>query len=150
MLIGGVIHHQLDHHLQVALVSRCQKSLEIVHRPVHRVDVHVVGNIVSIVFKRGWEEGKQPQTGDPQILKIIQFLDQARKVTDAIAVAVFKCADVQLVDDCILVPERISRAARPLCHDAFRLVLKRSPEDSGRKTTIPRGGRVIFREKGRP
>ena len=37
--------------LQGALVSRCKERAEIVYRPVPRVGVHVVGNIIAIVFK---------------------------------------------------------------------------------------------------
>jgi hypothetical protein len=71
----------------------------------------MVGNAIAIVFKGGWDGGQQPQASDHKVPKVIQRLDQFRKITNTVAIAVFESADVQLVDDCILVPERISGAA---------------------------------------
>ena len=68
----------------------------------------VIGNVVAVVLERRREKGQQPQTGDAQVLKIIQLLDQAGKIADAVAVAVFERADVQFVDDRVLVPQRIA------------------------------------------
>ena len=63
-------------------------------------------------------------------------------------IAVIKRADVQLVDDGVFVPERIRRAAGPFCH--FDTLLYFSAMPSGRKTTTPSGGSVMFSENGRP
>ena len=79
MLIGGVIHHQLDHHLQVAVVSAVQEGAEIVDGAVHRMDIQIVGDVVAVVLERRGKEGQQPEAGDAQILKIIHFLNQARE-----------------------------------------------------------------------
>jgi hypothetical protein len=40
-------------------------------------------------------------------LKIIELLEQSRKIADTVPIAVGKCPDVELIDDRILVPERI-------------------------------------------
>ena len=84
MLIGGVIDDQLDHHLQVALVGRIKKRLEIVQRAVAGMDVHVVGDVVAVIAQRGRKEGKQPEARDAQVLQVVELLNQALKVADAV------------------------------------------------------------------
>ena len=103
------------------------------------MDVQVVGNVVAVVLERRWKEGQQPQAGDAQVLKIVEFLDQARKIADSVVVAVEEGADVQLIQHRIFVPERIGGEAG-LLHGC----------PSGRRTTIPNGGSVRLSEKGRP
>ena len=51
---------------------------------------------------------------DAELLDVVELLDQAAKVADAVVVAVEERLDVQLVDDGVLVPERIV-AARDGC-----------------------------------
>jgi hypothetical protein len=111
MLVGGVIHHQLDHHLQPTLVRGRQEGAKVVHGSVHGMHVQVVGNIVAIVFERGWKEGQQPQACDTQILKVVELLDESREIADAVVIAVEECTDVQLVDQRVFVPERICCAS---------------------------------------
>ncbi len=42
VLIGRVIHHQLDHHLEVSGMSGVQKRLKVFQGAVHRVNIQVV------------------------------------------------------------------------------------------------------------
>src|SRR5262249_9489670 len=44
---------------------------------------------------------------DAQVLEVIQSVNQAAQVADPVAIAVAKGADVDLVNDCVLVPKRI-------------------------------------------
>ena len=76
--------------------------MEILDRAVHRMDAQIIGDVVAVVLERRWKEGQQPQAGDAQILQIIQFLNQARKIADPVAIAVLERADVQLIDDRVL------------------------------------------------
>ena len=73
------------------------------------MDVLVVGNVVSVVLEGRWKEGQEPQTGNAQALKVVELLDQAREIADPVVVAVEECADVQLVEHRVFVPERIGR-----------------------------------------
>ena len=49
----------------------------------------------------------EPQRVHPQFLKIVQPLDQAPKIADAILATIAKRFDVQLIDDGVLVPEGV-------------------------------------------
>ena len=61
MLIRGVIDHELGDDPQIAAVRLADKLLEVVHPPVGRVDVLVVGNVVAVVAQRRGIERQQPQ-----------------------------------------------------------------------------------------
>src|SRR6516225_2998342 len=116
MLIGSVVHDQLDHHLETAVVSGRQKLPEVVNRAIHRMDVQIIGDVVAVILQRGRKEGQEPQASDTEVLKVIHFLNQTREVTDSIAIAVLKCADVQLIDNGILIPERVSCTSQLFGH----------------------------------
>src|SRR5215207_5210855 len=67
----------------------------------------VIGDVVAVVLERGREERQDPDAGNAELLEVVQLLDQPPKVADAIAIAVVEGTDVELVDDCVLVPERV-------------------------------------------
>ena len=75
-------------------------------RAVGRVDLAVVGDVVPVVAQRGRVEGQEPERGDAEALEVVELLDQAPEVADAVAVAVVEGPHVELVDDGVLVPGR--------------------------------------------
>src|SRR5690606_20245133 len=58
-----------------------------------------------VVAARGLLEGCEPQAGDAQSVQVIEPAAQPFEVADAVAVRVHEGADVQAVDDGVLVPE---------------------------------------------
>ena len=107
MLIGRVIDDELRDDPDVPLVRFLHEAIEILKRPVTRVDVLVVRDVVAVVSKGRGIEGQQPQTVDADALKIVEAAGQTREVADAVVVAVEEGAHVRLVDDGVFVPERI-------------------------------------------
>src|SRR5215471_15931856 len=98
-------------------MRRVQKGAEIVERAESWIDVEVIGNVVAVVSQRGWIERQQPQSSHAEFLQIIQLLHETAKVAHAVAIAVAKRLNVQLVDDGVFVPKRIDRCIGiPLCH----------------------------------
>ena len=67
----------------------------------------VVGNVVAIVTERRRIERQQPKSVYAEVLQVVELLGQPLEVANTIAIAIKKGFDMQLVDDCILVPERI-------------------------------------------
>src|SRR5215470_5378592 len=116
MLIGGVVHDQLDHHLQTTIVRGIQEGTEVIDGSIHWVDVQIVGDVIAIVLEGGREEGQDPQTSYTQVLEIVHFLNQARKIADSVRVAVLECLNVELVDYRVLIPEGVRNASQPLGH----------------------------------
>ena len=107
MLVRRVVHDQLGDDPQTAAVGRLDKRLEVLEVAVGRLDVQVVGDVVAVVPLRRGVRRQQPQGGDPEILQVVELLDQAAEVADPIVVAVEEGLDVQLIQDRVLVPERV-------------------------------------------
>src|ERR1700691_389782 len=116
MLIGCVIYDEFDHDLHIALVRGIQERTKIIDRAIYGMDIEIIGDVVAVVLEGREEKSQQPETSDTKILEIIHLLDQARKITYAIGVTVFERANVKLIDDRVLVPERIGRAAGLFWH----------------------------------
>ena len=91
-------------------VRRVKETPEVIEGPVARMNVAVVGDVVSVVAERRWKERQQPEAGDAKAFEIVEFLDEPWEVADAVRVAVVERLDGQLVDDRALVPEGIAFA----------------------------------------
>src|SRR5262249_22973313 len=112
VLVRGVVQHELGDDAQAAAVGFAQEVLEVGERAVRGVDVRVVGDVVAVVPQRRRVEGQEPERGDSEVLQVVELLGQAAEVADAVPRAVGERADVQLVDDRVLVPEGIAAVRR--------------------------------------
>ena len=108
VLVGGVIDDQLGDDLQVAAMGLADETAEIAHRAVGRVDAAIVRDVVAVVAQRRWIERQQPDRRNAQLLQVVQPFDQTAEVADTVIVAVEERFDVELIDDCVFVPERIA------------------------------------------
>ena len=93
-----------------ARVRRRDELAEVLERAVVRVDALVVGDVVAVVLERRREERQEPQAGDAEVLEVVELLDEPAQIADAVVVRVVERLDVRLVDDRVLVPERVLRA----------------------------------------
>ena len=85
--------------------------LEVVEGAVAGIDVDVVGDVVAVVAQGRGEEGEYPEAGDAEVLEVVEFGEQAGEVADAVGIGVHERTDVELVNDRVLVPERVGGAA---------------------------------------
>src|SRR5260370_896862 len=83
------------------------KLPEILQCSIAGMDCVVIGNVVAIVAQRRGEEWHEPYRADPQFLEVVELRFKPLKITDAITVAVVESADVDLIDDRVLVPKHI-------------------------------------------
>src|SRR4051812_41583639 len=113
MLIGGVIDDELRQHLDVTRMRGLEERLEIVDRAVRWVDRLVRRDVVAVVLERRWIEWQQPDAGGTELLNVVELLDHTAEVAEAVAIGVAERLDVQLIDDRVLVPERV-------CHFSTR------------------------------
>src|SRR5215472_17732813 len=67
----------------------------------------IIRNIVAIVTKRRREEGHQPNGVDAELLQVVEPLRRPTEVSVAVAAAVIKSADVDLINNCVFVPKRV-------------------------------------------
>src|SRR5947199_517731 len=94
-------------------MSLGQKETEIAQRAVVGVDGGVVGDVVTLVLQRRGTEGKEPNSSNAEVCDVIEFFRQAAKISDPVAVAVVVRADVDFVDDRVLVPQSVIVESRP-------------------------------------
>src|SRR5690606_29450050 len=80
---------------------------EVLECPVARVDLGVRSDVVAVVAQRRRVERQEPDRGDTELLQVIELRSQAAEITDPVAVGVRERADVQLVDDGVLEPQRV-------------------------------------------
>jgi hypothetical protein len=107
VLIGRVVDHQLGDHLESAAVCFGEELPEVVERPVRRVNLRVEGYVVAIIFLGARIVRQQPDRADSQLLQVVELLGQPLEVADPVPVRVGEALHVQLVDDRVLVPERV-------------------------------------------
>ena len=104
MLVGGMVDHQLGDHPHAARMRRGDEALDVGQRAVVRMDAAIVGDVVAVVQARRGIERQQPDRVHAKIGDVVELGDQARKVADAVVVGIKERLDVQLIDDCVLVP----------------------------------------------
>ena len=107
MLVRGMVDDQFRQDAQLAPVGFADEVPEIGHPAVFGIDRAIVGDVVAVVAQRRPIERQQPQRRDAQILQIIELAAEALKIADAVVIAVEEGLDVQLIDDRVLVPQRV-------------------------------------------
>ena len=107
MLVGGMVDDELGDDPEAAPVRFADELAEVGAGAVVRVDPVIVGDVVAVVAQRRRIERQQPDRVDAEILDVVELLGEAGEIADAVAVAVVERLDVELVDDRVLVPERI-------------------------------------------
>src|SRR5215472_1190915 len=107
MLIGRVIDDNLGDHPHPAPVRFAKKILKVTQRPICRMDIGVLGYVISVIAQRGWEKWKKPERGDAEVLQVIQLARKAFEIAHAVAIAVVERPDVQLVENRVLIPKSV-------------------------------------------
>src|SRR5687768_12968065 len=75
----------------------------------------MVGDVVAEVGLRAAKERRQPDRLDAELLQIIEAVEHAREVADAVAVAVGERARVQVIDGRAPPPRRAAAVVLRLC-----------------------------------
>ena len=52
------------------------------------MDIALLGNVKAIIFKRRRIERQKPNGVDSKVLQVIQFLQQAREIADAVSITI--------------------------------------------------------------
>src|SRR5690606_26214515 len=88
VLVGGVIDDEFGDDPDAAPVRLRHEAAEIAHRAVGGIDRTVVGYVVAIVPQRRGIEGQEPDGVYPQALDIVEPLQKAVEVPDAITIGI--------------------------------------------------------------
>ena len=105
VLVGGVVDDEVGDDPDAAGMGRLGQRLEVGDGPDGGMDLAEVGDVVAVVLQGRGVDGHQPEAVDAQLLEVVELGRQADQVAVAVAVGVVESADVDLVEDGILVPE---------------------------------------------
>jgi hypothetical protein len=105
-----MVDHEIDQHPHAALLRAVGEFDEVPEGAVARVDGVVVRDVVAVVAAGRLLERHEPHGGDAEPVQVIQPAHQPLEVADAVGVGVHVGADVQAVDDRVLVPEVVDHS----------------------------------------
>ena len=108
MIRRGVVHHEVRDHADPALVRLLDELAEVLDRSVVGMDREEVGDVVAAVAQRRRVHRQQPDAVDAEPLQVVELVDEPAEVAGAVVVAVEEAADVDLVEDGALEPERVA------------------------------------------
>ena len=104
MLVGRVVHHEIEDDPDVAFSSAGDQVIEIRERAVHRIDGVVIGNVVAEIHLRRREARGNPNGVHAELFQIIQVRGDAIQVADAVVVAIGKTAGINFIENGVLPP----------------------------------------------
>ena len=73
MLIGAVVHHEIENDAHIALLRSAHHLVEIAERAVHGINVFVIGHVVAEINLRRRKAGSYPDGVNAQAFQIIEF-----------------------------------------------------------------------------
>ena len=88
MLVGGVVHDQVDEDTDTALFAALREFHEIAKRAETRIHAVVVRDVVAAIFAGRWLKRHQPKRRDAHPVEIIKAAHQALEVANAVAVCI--------------------------------------------------------------
>ena len=107
MLVRRVVDDEFGQDPDVARMGSTDELLEILHRPVVRVEGAVLGDVVAIVALRRWIKREQPEAGHAQRLQVVELLQESTEIAEAVVVGIVEGFDRKLIENGVLVPEGI-------------------------------------------
>ena len=128
----GVVHDEVGDHADAAPVRRVDERVEVLDGAVVGMDRVEVGDVVAAVAERRRVHRQQPDAIDAEPLEVVELVGQAAEVALAVVVSVREAADVDLVEDRALEPQRVG--LEPVAAARSGRV---GPPESGRR---PQGG----------
>ena len=99
VLVAGVVDDEVHDQPHPAPVQLGDQLVELRQRAEQRVDVLVVADVVAVVGLRRGVDRREPQDVDAEVGQVVQPLQDAAEVADAVAVGVLERAGIDLVDD---------------------------------------------------
>ena len=97
VFIRGMVHHQIQHDLQMMLMRLLQQFIEISQSAEFIHDITVITDIVAIIIIRRFVDRAQPQYIHTQAFQIIQLRDDTSQIPNAVSVAVAEAAGIYLI-----------------------------------------------------
>ena len=107
MLVGRVVDDQIGDDPDAPRMRGPGQDLEVFDGADGGMDAAEVGDVVAVVLQRREINRHEPEAIDAEVLQVIELRGQSGEVAVAVLVRVVESANVDLVEDGILVPELI-------------------------------------------
>ena len=120
VLVGGVVDDKIENDANVVFAAVFDQTIEVFERPVGRVDILVVRNVIAKIDLRRREARRDPDCVDAELLQIVELRCDPVQITHAVIVTVGKAARVNFIEDGMLPPGMalgINRTRCLLCDD---------------------------------
>ena len=104
ILIGRVIGDEIHNHADLPSPGFTNKTIEILHRAVLRIDRLVVGDVVPEIDLGRRVHRRDPDGIHAKIPQIVETGGNSIEVADTIAVGVLKAARINFINDRMLPP----------------------------------------------
>ena len=88
VFLAGVARHEVEQHVHAQFVRALEEPLQVRVAAVAFSGYVVVTHVVAGIVERRVEAWVDPDRIAPQITHVLQFIDDALEVTDAVAVRV--------------------------------------------------------------
>ncbi len=106
MVDAAVADHVVEEDLQSALLSLVEQTLGILVGPVAGGHLVVVGDVIACIAEGRLEERVDPDPVHAQALDVVQLLEDALQVADAVSVRVEERLRIDLVEHGLVEPGR--------------------------------------------
>ncbi len=94
MLVRGVVHHHIHHDADIALLRFGDELVKIGESALLRIDIFVVGDVVSEVDLRRRIDRGEPDRVHAKRLQIGKALGNAPEISDPVARGVLEAAGI--------------------------------------------------------
>src|SRR5437763_8981588 len=102
-----MVHHQIDQNTDAAFFFPVSELYEIAQRTVSRIDIVIIGDVVTAVLARRRLKRHQPDRGHAESMEVIEATHESCEITGPIAVSVHVSVYREAVDNRVLVPKII-------------------------------------------
>src|ERR1700733_2869798 len=116
MLIRRVIHDEIENDSYSSFFSLGYEAVEIGERPVCRVNIFIIGDVVTEIHLRRRKARRNPDSVNAERLQIVELRGDAVEIAEAVVVAIGVAARINLVENRVLPPLMalgINRFLRP-------------------------------------
>src|SRR5690606_31196685 len=103
--VRGGVKDEFDDHPHLTTVRFLEESPEVGPGTVVRRDFAIVGHIIPVTVKWSRVERDKPDGVDEPVFEAVTVSNKPGQISNAVAIAVVKSADRQLVYNGIFVPE---------------------------------------------
>ena len=108
---GGVSRHQVEQHVHAELVGAVEHPAQVFVGAVSFGGGVVVAHVVARVVERRIEAGVDPDRVAAKVLDVVELVDDALEIADAVAVRIVERLRIDFVEN---------RIAEPGCHLSSR------------------------------